>query len=434
MSLKEIIAKIFLLLFACLTIVVLILIIDSRDEDLTPEAKAFAEYKPIDIDRNFFIAWSGLHAPLGTKDLHAYGQKIYKGEINRREVAELRFNDDAYDKNKTGCTRQDKHYKYWEAYLQNSVCLGAKEVDTVLNQNQEIMTRLQTLYRETPKFRVNMGNHMRLGFVSTQDVLQMQGMLCEKWKSDARDDNGQSALKEWIESTQALKHIIQGDQDFLKLMTWFLIYQKNIDCLPVILSLDEALIKPHANQLVDILDFDFLKLWNLEGALKAEENLLQSFETELDRVMSKFYPPNKARNKFYEAAQDILKLSQTLPLHIDGAAYALHKQYACTFYAFMHCTPYKLMLGNLIFKFERYEDFFIYAHGMTAQQKASIIWIKAHVQDISPEHMERFLKDISLQHNDPINDQPFLWDSERNSIYHHVPDRKEQKDLIYYDD
>ena len=50
------------------------------DEKLTPEAQVFFTAEPIDIEKNFYIRFSGLHAPIDDPDYKRYGERIYAAD------------------------------------------------------------------------------------------------------------------------------------------------------------------------------------------------------------------------------------------------------------------------------------------------------------------------------------------------------------------
>lgn len=415
---------------------VTIITLHMGDEDLTQEAQSFFASSPINIDNNFYITLTGLHAPVEEESLYDFGKKIYRQELSVKDVEILRYNDSVVENDMRHCTHQKQHDVYHPPY-KNRPCYTQDDVDKLLNENKKFISRLQDLYEKTPSLHVNLDNHMQIGFSYDQDIIKTQELLCEIWINDARKGQGNKALEAWMTSAKALKHIIQGQLTHLDHMIELIIFKTILNCLPVILESDESLIDQHGEEIIDLLNFDYIKIWNVKDMLQAEGNFLADFDDYNNFLFQSFYQPNKTRNAFYTATRDIIKLSQLSAQNIETATSFLKETYKCKSYikGYENCLLSSLILNAWFYEFEQYGQMFYRAHEFTAQSRAIALWIRANMENIVLSEMPSFLNDAPLNYHDPINQKPFQWDRDRQSIYHTIIDDNgeyKQKDLIFY--
>ncbi len=422
-----------LLFMICIVLLTALCVFHLNDENLTVEAETFFTPTDINENENFYIAWTGLHAPSGESDLQSFGQGVFDGTIRLRDVQLLRYNDDSVPY-KRYCVKQDKHEQYNPPY-ENTPCYTPDEISLLLEENHEILSRLESLHSETNRLNVNLGGLTEVGFIYWQDVISMQGLLCRKWMGQSENGEAKQAIESWIVSIRAIKHIIRGQLSFVDQMAWHRIYKRSLDCLPVILGADTALIKSYGDQLIDILSFNYLEQWNIKQMLQADGSFLNEFETSDIFILALLYQPNSARNKLYNASIDIMDLSREMPSKINREAAKLENKYGCSVYQPQNCLLFNLILNKWFFNFQGYGQVFENSARLTVQQRATVLWIKAHMQDIPQDEILDFLQNTSPDLFDPLTDEPFNWDKERHSIYHEVPvegGKYKQKDLIYF--
>ncbi|MGH1456329.1 MAG: hypothetical protein ACRBDI_06075 [Alphaproteobacteria bacterium] len=404
-----------------------------HDEDLTEDAKAFFTSSDIDPNKNFFVTWTGIHAP-PEGDMRSFGQGVFDGSINRRDVQLLRFNDDDIPY-KRYCERQDE-YELYNPHYEETACYSDDDIKLLLDKNQKIISRLERLYAETDQLNVNMGGRTNVGYISWQDVIAMQGLLCRKWIGQSENGEGKQAIESWVTSTRAIKYIMNGQLNFVDQTILQIIYSRNIYCIPTILEKDTSLINTYGDQLIDILNFNYLEQRNVLKMLQAHGSFMKEFEVSDSFILRFFYQSNRAKNKYYNGSLDILNLSRVAPSDINSEALKLKKKYECSIYQASNCLLYSLILNRYFLKFEQDGEMFLSAAMTTAQQKATVLWIKAHMQNISQDEIAGFLQNTSSELFDPISNQPFYWDEERKSIYHNIyyieDGTHQQRDLVYY--
>lgn len=403
-----------------------------KDEKITPEVSAFFAPDPINIENNFFIALSGIYAPSEEVDLYSFGVKVYQGEIDRKAAKRLRFqNDIRHDKRH--CIRQNSYYKYDDLNADNLACYTSEELNMLYTQNEPLILRYKNLLKNTPNLLVSVGGQNNVGVASMQDILAIQSLLLDVWIIQAKEEQGEVALKEWITNMRALQHIISGKLGLSDYMIWTIVYSRNINALPAILEIDPVLLSKYGDVLRDVLDFDYMGHWNVAEILRAEWNLSVEMEKQDGLRSSILYAPNATRNSLYELKQKIVGLSEISPnnFHYGNEESAPLSQ--CSLVNFLNCVPHN-MIGNLIAgRFEIYHNQFIHAYRMIAKQKEIIIWIDAHMQKILPENMEEFLDNSEVN---PISNEPLLWNNDKRYIYYNAPNKRgelQQRTFIYYE-
>ena len=425
----------FILIFLPLISLILLFIYSLQDQPLAPETADFFTSTPINLDKNFFIASSGIRAPSGETDFHAFGIKLFNGETKLTRSKRLEFENDVVPE-KTNCIKQTGHYTFRPPLKHKPAeCLSSDETELLLNRNQEILNRLEDLYIKTPDLNVNKGGRGHIRYASIIDVYNLHPMLCVKWKNQVQNSNGQKAIESWMNSTRAFKHIFQGQLNFNDYLQWELTYLLNLFCLPTLFEADTSLIKIHGEEIIDLLDFDHLALWNLEKTLQTKGYFLNADEQTLKTQLKFFYAPNKVRNQLYKSSQDIIQLSKVAPHELDKAVGQLKLKYPDCSLAKLHNCSIPEYFDERIYDFEHYAEAFFSSHRLNARQIATILWIKAHMQNLPAEKMNDFLSAVPTKYHDPINQKPFLWDSEKHSIYHVIQNydgTHRQQDLIFY--
>ena len=178
-----------------------------KDEKITPEVSAFFAPDPINLENNFFVALSGIYAPSEETDLYNFGVKAYQGGIDINAVKRLRFqNDIRHDKRH--CIRQNGYYKYDDLNADNVACYTSEELNMLYTQNEQLILRYKNLLENTPHLLVSVGDQNTVDVASTHNILVMQNLLLDIWINQAKEGQGEIALKEWITSMRASQHII----------------------------------------------------------------------------------------------------------------------------------------------------------------------------------------------------------------------------------
>ncbi len=416
-----------LMLLAGIIVINMLSIDHLKDEELMPEAKALFAPDPINLENNFLVAWSGIYAPSEEMDLYGFGVKAYQGRIDRRTLKRVRFQNDIRG-GKRHCERQRGYYKYDDLNAWDEVCYSPEELGVLYTQNEQLVFRYKNLLRDAPSMLVSAGDRQHIGVASMQDIISMQGLLLDLWISQAREGQGEAALKEWMISMRAFQHIISGKLDVLDHMGWGIVYSINLNGLPAILEADLTLISKYGVELRDILDFDYMAHWKVEEMLRVEVMFLM----EVEKQYGIFYAPNMVRNSAYELSQRVIALSEMPPNELYNGSEDDAPLSECSLFKLQYCLPHYLILNEMTRGFSHYRSMFTHAHGSTARQKELIIWMDAYMQNIPSEDMSVFLEKAE---KDPINNKPFLWDNDKKCIYHQVPDEHgvlQQRDAVYY--
>jgi len=83
--------------------------------------------------------------------------------------------------------------------------------------------------------------------------------------------------------------------------------------------------------------------------------------------------------------------------------------------------------------FIKEHEMYINGHAITAEQRALILWMQAHKQNIPPEKMEKFLQQAPENLYDNLTEKPFRWDGKNNAIYleRYKNDPKSRRNILY---
>ncbi len=404
-----------------------------KDEKITPEVSAFFAPDPIKLENNFFVALSGLYAPSKEVDLYNFGVEVYQGRIARRGVKLLRFqNDIKYGKRH--CLRQKGYYKHDDLNVYDEECYTSEELDMLYNQNKQLIVRYNNLLKNTPHLLVSVGDQNNIGVSSMKDIIAMQSLLLDVWIDWSKGGKGEVVLKDWITNMHALQHIISGKLGLSDHMVWTIVYSMHINALPTILEIDPTLFSKYGNELRDVLDFDYIEHWNIAEMLRAEWNLSAGIEKHHGLRPSILYAPNATRNTLYELKQEIMGLVQVPPNNFNYGSQEHSSLPQCAFINLLNCEFHNVIGNMIVDRFEIYHNQVIHAYMMIAKQKEIIVWIDAHMKNISPINMKEFLDNSEVN---PISTKPFLWNKDRKYFYYNVPNKfgeLQQRSFIYYYD
>jgi len=384
------------------------------DRALKPEVAAFFPDDPFQAEGNVFVAWAGMHAPAGTRDLEAYGRRALRGDVDREH--ELRFEGDV-----SGIC-------YEQARMGGAECLGIAGIQALARDNKELLRRYRNLYHGSYQ-SYSVGDLFWMDGVYYQDAIKMQQVLAAGWIDLARRGRGDLALQEWALNMRWLQAMLSGKNTMIGQAVLMVTYGIHLGVLPVLLDQDDALLEQYEPVLTKLLMRDFFAIWDVKKTMQAEYNIWDVTDQEVKQntrgvvrrlLGSVFYKSNDTRNKFYEFARDSVALSEVPPAQLSSAVQRYKSQYDqhydCTsLEGFLFCFPNitgNLLLGGIL----KGQDLFMSGHKMTARHWMLLLWMKAKRRGVAAADMAAFLQESDPVFYNPFTDAPFEWDAEKRSI------------------
>ncbi len=374
----------------------------SIDRPLDPEAKKFFYDDPFPKGSNFFAAWAGLNAPPGEKDTYSYGLDVIEEKIEPDKDKELHFKGNV------------DNLCHWQKQLEkDKICATPEEIAKLVSDNSELLSRYEAIYRQTFK-NYSVGDKFNI-HGSGQDTLNLQRLLAAEWAHQAKTGHGREALDEWLVNTQSLQRVLKGKMTIVEHAIWMIAYGWNLSVLPVILESNSALIPTYKDKIFAVLDYDFMKMWDVAAMMRADFNWQYSVFPLADNRNVKL-KKNDTRNKMYRLAKDTIELSKLPAKQIPEAFEKLHSRYQCNIdFQCVHYNP----VGNLMLSGEvNGGQLFVNGHKKTASQRMLLLWIEAKLQNLPSSRMEDFVKSAPENRLNPLTEKPFLWDEKTGSIYY----------------
>lgn len=385
------------------------------DQALKPEAEAFFQENEYPFENNVHIAWAGLNAPAGVKDIYEYGLKVTQGKI--KGARHIEFVGEVEDK--------------YDFYNDDREVPPKAYVEEIYSNNKELIERYIGLYSYK-----NYGSSNTLGgHAYGQDLIEIHRFLPLYWEYLAREGQGEKAIEWWLKDMAFLQGMMGVYGTLVEKAIFMVQYGLNLKALPLILEADPDLIVQYQSPIENMLYKDFLgDIWNVENTWKAEYNGFRDMQIEKLPHDLLILKPNATRNELYHLAQDMINLSKK-PLDDLSSAYKdILLKYEC-FANGGHCFIYnvspRMMYGGFVKGGEMYEN----AYDKTAHQRVLILWVRAHAENLETEDMSEFLKRSDESLYDPFIDAPFRWDAKKNAIYfvRDSDDPEERVEILFLD-
>ncbi len=392
----------------------------SLDEKLNPNFETFYAQEPFSPEDNFYVGWSGLYAPAGTKDIYDYGLKVINNEIEWDRDKALSFKG-----------RTDNLHFFHENPLATNIERRAatpeKEILQLAQDNQELIARYKSFYsysnfdrnnlRATPERRA-------------QNLIDINMLLANQWVSMAQDhDNADKALQEWSGNTIFIQDLMASNHGLVEHAVWMILYGRALETLPWILKDNPELTQRWAKSLEKILRFNSStpEIW--ANVTRGEFTFYrQNFDFNQPNTL--FYKQNITKNGFYNWAQDFTGLAEHPPQNFDlnlEKVLKKHPDYEGNKFKILS----KNAVGNLLISGALEGGALIKnAYRYNAQSRALILYIRAKSQNIPPEKMKESLGAAPESLYDPFTGKPFQWDVGIKSIYF-SKDKETRKDLYY---
>ena len=399
----------------------------SMDEGLNPEIATYFPDDPFDPEDNFYVAWSGLHAPAGTKDIYDYGLKLINREIewDRENALEFQGETEFLE-----CWK-GQQWREW-AQDENKPCANAKEIRAMYDKNRELIGRYRTFY--------TYGNHNpgdKAGFVSPgakgQDLISMHHLFAARWSVLAETGQGETAMREWIADTRFLQKVFPEKHTMVDHAIWMVIYGQNIAMLPVMLERDPTLVSKWSGGLEKILKMNMASpdIWH--NVMRGEYYFLKlglDFAAR-DQLAVVILKPNSTWNAFYGWANGMVWLAAQSPTALKENADTVISQCTMQDKSLVAFFLNKNFLRDLIMDgicggTKMMQN----THKINARSRALILYMRAQNKNIPPENMADFLQDADSSLYDPFTEKPFQWDAQEKSVYF-APVQGSRVDLYY---
>ncbi|MFK7840129.1 MAG: hypothetical protein AB8B83_07330 [Bdellovibrionales bacterium] len=416
------------IVFAVVVLIVCGLIVRNLfDVPLNPQAEAFFAPDPFVADNNFFVHVAGMHAPVHSTDLYAYGLDRVRQDSEGSNFDELRFQNRDLDW-KQFCFLQDD-------FRMRNHCHKAGDLDRVLKDEMILLNRYRDIYRKQGLV-VSVGDKLGVPGTYGQDLISLHRLLVLQWIKMAKNGQAYDSINEWIASMQSIQHIINGKITIVEHAIWMIIYGLNLDVLPVVLSQDLNVLEEHYDAIEQILNVDYMAQWNLEDMEKAEVNAVNIMYSYAEYDNHFFFKINDTKNKFYAMWQDRIQLARSGYVALDDEAIEAFKfeHDPCYGRIGFKCLSYNyianLVIGGMMKGVELFRNGYI----MNARQRALLILLKAKKAGVQPDQMVDFISKLDPEFYNPLTEKPFLWDDSVDGIYYTIMHVEEpyQKRVVYY--
>ncbi len=363
------------------------------DRPLNPEVEEFFYKNDFKLEDNVRVAWAGIHAPAGTKDIYEYGLKVYSGEIDYIEHLDFK-----------GEINRD----YLPDNTSNRTLPPAGYVETLYNDNKEFIERYSTFYNYKNFDAKSTLTH----YGSGQSLISTNRLLSLHWEHMAQNGEGEKAIEWWLKDVALVQEMMGSNTGLVAKAIWMVNYGRTLRTLPFILKGDPSLIEKYEQPITEILSKNFMEdIWDVENTWRGEYNQLRFMQISKLPHHLLTIKPNDTRNEFLELTKNHIWLSKQPAYEIPNATSVLDK------YEMSLIFPYNFVKVVLFSGFLMGSDMYINGHVITARHNALILWMQAHKQNIPPEKMEEFLQQAPESLHDTLTQKPLRWDSERNAIY-----------------
>ena len=255
------------------------------------------------------------------------------------------------------------------------------------------------------------------GYLYGQGIIEIHKLLPLYWEQMAQNGEGDKAIEWWLKDMTLIQGMMGANSTIVEKAVWMVQYGLNLKALPLILKADPSLIEKYELQITNILNKDFMEeIWDVENTWRGEYSILRDLQiTKIPHDLL-IIKPNDTRNEFLKLAKDMVWLSRQPAHEIPNAYKLIKKRYVYNelyHFAFPYNIGKELTFSALLKGYEMY----INGHIMTTLQRALILWMQAHSQDIPPEKMQGFLEQAPKHLYNNLTEKPFLWDKEKNAIY-----------------
>ena len=412
--------------FLCLIVLVAgFLFHNSKDVELNPEFEAFFEAEDFNAVGNFHVALAGIYAPEGHEDLYAYGLERIGKDSGYEDPDSMRVDDGDIDFDAFCYSQAD--------YREKKDCDSNADVDLLLTANHVLLQRYRDLYTRRD-LQANLGDLFHVEGTYMQDLIQLHKLSALQWIKMAKNGQGSDSIFQILLSLDSIQDVISGKISAVDHAVWAILFDMNLDVLPIVLAQDEAAIEQYGDSIEYVLGWDYSFVKNVPAVQQVEYNLLRQA---LDGEDSFFLKVNDTKNKYDNLAQTYIELSEVeaSKFNEDDAFGQLSEHDLCRNHLSFSCWVYNfegnVLLGSGML---RGVDLYKNAHTITAKQRAVVVWMKAKAQNVFPQGMQAFLAESDPLFYDPFTEKPFVWDAETGSVSFVAPNENGDnsgRDLYY---
>lgn len=398
------------------------------DQKLDPGIAGLYTRKPVDDRYNAAIAFAGLDAPEG-QDMFVYGRNRINGRIADsivilNDLNHLTFRGDGVSFHcwTGGPSPKDKE----------TPCATADQIRTIVVSNALLLERYHQILDLGRYYEANIGEggNGTLWLKLSDLELARLSLLAHEGKVD-------EAMDEWKKGFLFYKRAA-SDYHTLVTQAVIAIHQgKYLTILPHLIDTPE-LARRHGNGVHAVLSYEPFgpEGWNVRALSLAEmamfdlEEKDETFKTLRGPFSHMVYKPNALRNDFYFFAKEMIEWTgQSGPAFFAEKSNIMSKYRvpASIWRTFYNPIGYLLLSGIL-----QGHELYTNAHLQNAYRIMLTLYVDALAAEIKLEDMRSFINAAPKDRQNPLTEQPFLWDSEKQTIYFLHPETGERNKEITY--
>ncbi len=427
------IGGLFLLLMSAISIGAASSLSDPVDADA--EKFFFKDQVVIPDDENAYFAFLGLFAPEEVKDIHAYGLKQWNDYARKLESADE--HDEKYSDYPMaeftimttvddGLAIGQLEVDYYSCIEKGEMdCIDSKAINKFLEQNKLILSRLDQLYRFKKFQQVFMGQR-------TQEIITIAK----------------------LQSIQSLKLMSQGDLEeaFQLLFKNLYFYQDllangmgmvNLAILKVVRGIywrrmaflvrdypefaitkyselrklfGSGLSVPYAE--IAKHEFYFMN----KAVCNNKQRIARPDVNCLGNIKKTFAKPNMILSEFFNASQELIKLSTVHPAQVERESKRLYSKYAAN----SEANNKGKAVDEIMFRrvFDPYSMLrfggLIYNVKLGAARGASLLaYLELYKNQVKPEEVNGFIKNNPEKFYDPLSRKQFVYDEKEGLLMMH---------------
>lgn len=454
-----------------LAVVLIIFVVNFRDEELNPEYNKLTKQNDYTDEENGYFALIGLAAPKDVTYTFAYGKTMAKNTsftanvAGAREVADV-FVSGNYESfftyvepkenpseikfihrskecfypityrfkcfelsDGSGCEKEAP-----EDTFKN--CIKKEELEEIVSENQLILSRYNELYKY--KYFSMIADNLS----SSSNLIHVNKVLPAHIINEMDKGNADIALPVYIENLKFIRRAFAGSHDLTADAVFLLIHGMNVRFLPEMIKKHPEIIEKHGAALVEVLK-PMPHSGYIDGIISGEKEIRERMLSDLaeknaNNLTGYFLKVNATKNDFVDYAKHIKQLSELsyLDLKKESDHFRMIKESPAK-------TP--IEIGGLYnpvgkqFTDRPPAELFLQSRKMDADFRLLGLYVQILQKKLKKEEVAEFIKSNPDYYN-PLTDKPFEWDDGKKVLYYIAEEHKNvenpfiEKHQIYLDE